>query len=500
MNTQFPTFRAFGRFLLRALLRFLRFLRRFFLSRKSLVVYVCLATLLTLAWYIDLWLARRGWEQEKARVLAAGETLDPLKLLPPLPPEEENFFAIPELAPLRLQEGAGSQEEKKRLKMWFSIPHVQRPGPNGQIQRAVPLGSLIQPQTPLSEVCAIFRDANILPKAPLDPDPARELLKSAEQWEPLIHTLTQGVKRRFATPLPSLHSATLWDRSGYFGDWIPLLRSLKLYERAAYESGDKAAAMQMARVFNKISEGFWNDGALLAVLVASSLESMQASHALAGMKDHCWSEEWLAFFEASANTERSREAFHRGIALERTGYEGLLQKMQHDFDQQIAPDPGLWDRVQNAYAFSRLEAAGRREQTRLSRGISGLLKLDLAFTPGSPGYRALYAEHLEGDTISYMSLIPKVLISPRLFQAAIALERHYLAHKRYPATLEQAAAALDPRTLTDLDGQRLRYRTTADGQRFTVWSVGPDGVDDLAAGKLKEKRDDMLLSTEEPPP
>ena len=91
-------------------------------------------------------------------------------------------------------------------------------------------------------------------------------------------------------------------------------------------------------------------------------------------------------------------------------------------------------------------------------------------------------------------------MSPVLFQTAIALERHYLAHKRYPATLEESAAGLEPRTLTDLDGQRLRYRTTADGQRFTVWSVGRNGVDELATAAAKGDRDDMLLSTEVPPP
>ncbi len=200
MNTRFLTFQA-GRRLCRFTLCILRFFRRCFFSRKSLVVYVCLATLGALLWYGDLWLARRGWEQEKERLAAAGETLDPLKLLPPLPPDEENFFAIPELVPLRLQDGAGTDEEKKRLRMWFVQNSVTKNRKDGRGRETVSLHPASQPQTPLSEVCSIFRDAGLLPGNPLDPDPARELLKSAEQWQPLLRALTAGLNRRYATPL-----------------------------------------------------------------------------------------------------------------------------------------------------------------------------------------------------------------------------------------------------------------------------------------------------------
>jgi hypothetical protein len=72
------------------------------------------------------------------------------------------------------------------------------------------------------------------------------------------------------------------------------------------------------------------------------------------------------------------------------------------------------------------------------------------------------------------------LIEARTRQAlaAIALERFYLKHARYPAALQElvpefaAAVSLDP-----WDGKELRYRMTAGG-RYTLWCVGMDGKDD----------------------
>lgn len=498
MNDRFPSLRATGGKIWRFMLSVLCFLRRFFFSRKSLVAYVCLATLGALAWYGDLWLARRGWDQEKARIIAAAETLDPLKILPPLPPDEENFFAIPELAPLRLEAVAGSEAEKERLGMWFARSAINITGKDGRRRRGMHLPTLIEPGTALAEVCSILRDAEMLPKVPLDPDPARELLKSAGQWQPLIQALLKGAERRSAVPLPSLHHVSLWDRNSTYSSWMPLLRSLQLYGRAAYESGDKETAMHVSRVFRKITEGFWNDGALIATLIASTLESMQARYSVAGMRDHRWSGEWLAFFAESANEDRVREAFLRSLAMERTGYDALIQKAVKEWPMLISafgqkPTISLW--LQGVYGKLSPEAYTRRLMIRQSRNLSGHLHLDMSFTPGGPTFQQLERQ-VDAFANSYLPLAHKVLISPRLFKTALALERYYLDHKHYPVTLDDVATTLEPRTLTDLDGQRLRYRTTDDSQQFTLWSVGRDGVDDLAAGKQKDQRDDVVLSTE----
>ncbi len=61
---------------------------------------------------------------------------------------------------------------------------------------------------------------------------------------------------------------------------------------------------------------------------------------------------------------------------------------------------------------------------------------------------------------------------------ACALERHFLRHGSYPATLE----ALDPEfreknDLLDVNGEKMHY-SLVPGGRFRLWSPGPDGRDD----------------------
>jgi len=279
------------------------------------------------------------------------------------------------------------------------------------------------------------------------------------------------------------------------------MRSLQLYGRAAEESGDEETAKRVALAFSKLSEGFWNDGTLIGTLVASTLESMQAAYSVSGMKNHRWSGEWLVFFTGSANEDRVREAFRRSLAIERTAYGAMVQKPVKRglvFFNAFSQKTTISDWLRRVYGKFSPEASNWRFVTRQSRILSELLHMDMSFAPGAPTFQQLEQQTSEFSEIrnSFLALVPKIFISPRLFKTALALERYYLAHKHYPVTLDDVAITLDPRTLTDLDGQRLRYRTTDDSQQFTLWSVGRDGVDDLAAGKPKDQRDDVVLSTE----
>jgi hypothetical protein len=91
-----------------------------------------------------------------------------------------------------------------------------------------------------------------------------------------------------------------------------------------------------------------------------------------------------------------------------------------------------------------------------------------------------------------------VLAQTSLDQAVIAcaLERHRLAHGRYPATL----AELVPDFLTAvphdiMDGQPLRYQVK-DG-KFTLYSIGANGTDDGGQAAFKEIRDGRTWQRDE---
>ncbi|HEY1172336.1 MAG TPA: hypothetical protein VGH19_13295 [Verrucomicrobiae bacterium] len=61
--------------------------------------------------------------------------------------------------------------------------------------------------------------------------------------------------------------------------------------------------------------------------------------------------------------------------------------------------------------------------------------------------------------------------------AAIALERHWLKHRRYPDALEKLMPDyLSQLPLDPIDGRPMRYRLNVDGT-YTLWSIGFDGKD-----------------------
>ncbi len=78
--------------------------------------------------------------------------------------------------------------------------------------------------------------------------------------------------------------------------------------------------------------------------------------------------------------------------------------------------------------------------------------------------------------------------------AAIALERHWLKHGRYPDTLEKLRPEYFPALPLDpINGRPLHYRLNADGT-YTLWSVGMNGKDDggdatIPASKRQEPQE-----------
>jgi hypothetical protein len=83
------------------------------------------------------------------------------------------------------------------------------------------------------------------------------------------------------------------------------------------------------------------------------------------------------------------------------------------------------------------------------------------------------------------------IIQATLPYLAVALEIHYLAHHRYPATWDELSPPLPAARLKDIDGQPIRYVTNPTGTWFTLTSVGPDGRLDPPG----HRNDDIIFST-----
>jgi hypothetical protein len=502
MNSDaFPTFRRFFRFVWRCFRR----VRRIFLSRRSAVVYLCLVTLGWFALTLDRWHGRRAWAAEKERLAAAGETLDLRELLPKRPPDEENFFAIPELATVRTPDAIPPGADNP-LHMWFARNYTMATDKRGKTFRKSlpPLGDFLT--LPLNDVCAYFRKTGMLPALPLEPDPAKELLHSGRRWQSTLDALYKAGDRSCAVILPSPFERL--DANGILVEPNPgsearhgllgILKALLLHSRAAIETGETIIALQDLTVIKKLTEAVKDDRSLLAFVFTQHYLRMEMQLIRLGIKFHRWDEDQLTAFAAGAATLDITKLFCDSLALERAATLARLNSSR-DFDMMLLNlDPSkTWLRT----LFHRFAPEGPflRYRVRLSENCSQRIAALKSRTSGEPWLPVLKRLHdeglpeLRGPNIQEgaIQLLSRSLAGQSLLQTALFLERHYLDLQRYPAAL--AELSLPREMLQDLDGQPLRYQPAPDGRTFRLWSVGWTGLDDSANPK---KSDDVVFSTE----
>ncbi len=513
----FPTFLRLWRFIRRCLRR----LRLLFFSRRSAVVYLILGTLLYLAYTIDRWHGRRAWAAEKERLAAAGESLDLRELLPKRPPDEENFCAIPELAKLGdpSEKVAGKDDP---LRMWLARNWEERLNSRGKMGRFKldrPGGVM---EAPLSDWCVYFRQTGMLPKQPLSPDPAKELLLSAERWQGLLNAIYAASERPAAVFLPApverldangqldpnIAGANLWFQV------LDLAQSLLLHARACIEVDDSRTALKDFLILRRFAEAFGNEPTHLGIALAGFYNRLGADIFITGARRHLWSAVALARFEQNKVADNLPAAYRNVILAGREHDTFYIQHpKQFKLDQSKERDYYFYDlRWKWPWLRSlveRLAPEGRinRFCAERSRWQSSYLDAVENAVPGESWFRRweqikLIAEPATPPCIRLQSSVSpvgefalyfSVLVRQQLLRTACAIERHYLAHRRYPVTLSEITASLPPEAMTDIDGQPFRYRTAPDGSTFRLWSVGRNGKDDTGT---KDAEDDWSFSTE----
>lgn len=71
----------------------------------------------------------------------------------------------------------------------------------------------------------------------------------------------------------------------------------------------------------------------------------------------------------------------------------------------------------------------------------------------------------------------------RLAETACALEAWFADRQSYPQSLAELVPPYLPRLPLDWDAQPVRYAPDPINQRYRLWSIGLDGVDDGGAEK-----------------
>jgi hypothetical protein len=119
--------------------------------------------------------------------------------------------------------------------------------------------------------------------------------------------------------------------------------------------------------------------------------------------------------------------------------------------------------------------------------------------PDSPPYTAgpySFLDYEFNGRLSIRRLVPGLIrCTARVHMArtAVALERHRLLRKTYPATLTELVPDFLPSVPVDpIDRAPLRYRRLPDGGGFDLYSIGLDGRDDEA--QVIDNRSDLFDS------
>ncbi|MDB6134431.1 MAG: hypothetical protein JWM59_2674 [Verrucomicrobiales bacterium] len=480
-TTRFPTFRRLAvtvpKFFLRLPGRLWRLFRRVFLSRKSVVVYAVLGTGIGLFYAGCSWHYRRAWEKEKKRIIASGSSLDISRLLPPMPREEDNFFATPVMKEFY----STPEDAPTRLTLWF-LPKKRTTtviGKNGKLyEKPIPQPNV----SSLTDYCEWLRQYGNLPKpAPASPSsPGRELLED-HRHDDIFQELEAAAKRP-ESRVPKHHEDPLVFGGMPFkiGPIRRMVDSLGLRARALVAAGQAGKAVETLRVTGKIGDGYANSGTLIGVLISPGYRRTDEV-LMEGMRGHLWTDEALTellrmdprtlYHKAWAKASETERAFrcnsHENYATAIIGQSGLGLGAAQRLYLRIYPD-GLW--IRDCILNSRYSEAWGSLTGPLRAGESWASRADQLRAFPDPGLAVLNPFNNQKEFNNMLQWVGPCFMRLEITRTAILLERHWLKHRRYPAILAELDPAPPESIPLAMDGRPLRYRTNADGSTFRVWS------------------------------
>ncbi len=483
-----------------------------------------LTTAVALFYAEEDWRGARDWAAARRELLARGETLDFHDLLPPPVADDQNLAMAPlfvrvfqyEIDPrthvLTFNRGSSwylSAAYKQLQEMpWGREKDYVHHGPEayGNWMTGHP--------SDLSVVQRYFRQRPEFPHPGQPQGPAAEVLLALTRYTPVLDELARDEAERPQTRFP-----VNWTLRPSWGIALPhyaffqsLGATLRLRAVAELAAGQTAAArgdiMQMLHLRRAI-EG---DPIVIAPLVDSTFLRVLLQPVWEGLAARQWSAEdldalrdvlrginVLREFQQSMRGDRAFDAACWPEDLQDTAQAQELARIVPIMsDQQIgtsaySPERLLWHALpywprgwyeQNAAIASRYIQEHWVDTVNPAEHRVAVAKI-------KSNERALQTLALTPKTILakvslevFTSIITKFAQTQTTLDQAVtacALEKYYLDHHTYPATLAALVPAYLERVPSDvIDGAPMRYRLTVDG-RYQLYSIGWDGHDDGGA-------------------
>ncbi len=475
--------------------------------RILLCFFITLVTLVVLLYVWTNWSGRRRWAATKAMLEREGETLDFRKLLPKTPPDAENLLAI---EPLRGITEAVNHDEAKG-----------EPGANRKVLADMKLNSVAPHSrgvetgrgTDMQRWAAYLRESKFL-DLPAEPvtiaAPGATVLTALDAKFPVLKQLadlapqrsqamfTPGMRERelpemlFALPLRHYPGAQ------------NLARLLCLRARAAMDAKMGPEAMRSLLAAEKVALACEAEPLLIGCLVGFAAETMVNESLWEGLRQRLFTDAELQTLQGLIGSHDLDKVLLQAFRGERACAVSSLGFMQNAADKKMMsykdlPDfgdviiglslrrikfvpGGLFHHSMSVIAEMEWKHAIlplRDGGIRAALKGGGAMKAELEANES----RLLHPDYfLPRMALPALTTVcaNAAMVQARQHQAltALALERFFLKHAKYPATLQELAPEFTPAVPQDpWDGREMHYRTTAAG-RYTLWCVGMDGKDD----------------------
>ncbi len=496
---------------------------------KVLFALVCLVTLIALFYAEEDWRGKHDWEQFKREQEAKGIKFDYEAYIPAPVPDDQNFARSPVwVARIKYN----FQKEPEKAQAWYGDRIDDDDVAKFYGLMPVSAGALVGtnwayrlPSTPDLSVCwttaktidlkpwqSYYRNLEETNAAagisitPQPQSPAADVLLALSKFAPAIKQLQKD------SQLPYSRFPVQYDVDDPAEILLPHLQAVKqcsqvleLRAIAELQSGQTDAASDDIKLMLRLVDSIQTEPFIITHLVRMAIMQMAIQCMYEGLSEHKWSDAQLvemdselakidypADYQFSILSEGAAHAKVMDWLEQKRGrVEMLVDWIRSDNQGRVNPSfkwfvwmvyvmPKGWFYQGDILMSEADEAWASGPSGNGGQVISpgSVLQASNAMVAAYGRTFGFVGRLLSPDLTTYAKRTAFAQESADMARIAIALERYYIAHGEYPASLE----VLTPKFMQGIPvdiitGESLRCHATADG-RFVLYSVGWNGKDD----------------------
>jgi hypothetical protein len=473
--------------------------------KRLLLGLACLTGLIVLFYAEEDIRGRRAWGQFKAQWEAKGEKFDLAAFIPPPVPDDRNFAMTPVVSTTygqvldRNGHHISPQDTNvvDRLRMPLDVGNGGPTNGIGNWQKAI--SSNLEPWQRYYRQLSLR--TNLFPVPPQPQTPAADVLLALRKYDSTIEEL------RGAAALPASRFPLNYDSEEPFAILLPHLAPLKgcavvlrLRALAELEAGQSEPALADVSLALRLTDKIRSEPFLISHLVRIAMLAITEQAVWEGLAKHRWTDAQLSELDQQLAAFDFVADYQTAMRGENACQVASTEFLRHHPNQ--LHNMGVFDSGEAGSAHlpdlpGQLSPSGWFYQNELRSSkfiLEQFLPIgDVGQQTISPTLVKQADESLRTMRVSPYSILCKMFLpglvnSPRRFawaqatvnlsRTACTLERHRLAHGKYPETLDALAPQFIAKVPHDpIGGQPLHYRPTDDGQ-FILYSVGWNEKDD----------------------